>query len=122
MDFFDDYLSNIDSPVIQEKMREILKWVETTFPDLEPRIAWNQPMFVRKGTFIIGFSYSKKHISVSPEKPTLDKFREELKNQKYEATSMIFKIKLDDDINYSLLKEMIEFNIIDKDNYPKFWR
>ena len=122
MDFFNDYLSKIEHPVIHDKMKEILEWVKTTFPDLEPKIGWNQPMFVRKGTFIIGFSYSKKHISVSPEKFTLDKFKDKLKDSNYEATSMIFRIKLDDEINYSLLKEMIEFNIIDKDNYPKFWR
>ncbi|MCQ4950818.1 hypothetical protein NE646_14380, partial [Bittarella massiliensis] len=38
------------------------------FPDLTPKIAWNQPMFTDHGTFIIGFSAAKAHLAVAPER------------------------------------------------------
>lgn len=74
MKVFEDYLSKIKNPVILEKLTYILEWVSKTFPNLEPRYAWNQPMFTNNGTFIISFDVSKKHISVSGEKLIIQKF------------------------------------------------
>lgn len=122
MEFFNEFLSKMENKEQREKMHKLLTWVNKEFPNLEPKIAWNQPMFTSEGTFIIGFSYSKKHIAISPEKFTLDKFREEIENANYDATSMIFRITWDQEINFELLRKMIEFNIVDKRGYTKFWR
>ena len=35
---------------------------------------------------------------------------------------MTYKIKYSDEVDYSLLKEIIEFNIKDKKEHTKFWR
>lgn len=114
MDIFEEYLIKIENPANQVKMRELLVWTQTTFPTLHYRIGWNQPMFTNDETYIIGYSYSKQHIAISPETYTLEKFQDKLKNAGYSTTKMIFRIKWDEDIDYSLLKEMIEFNLIDK--------
>ena len=44
------------------------------FPELELRIAWNQPMFTHHGTHIIGFSASSKHMAIAPERATVIRF------------------------------------------------
>ena len=43
-----------------------MEWAERTFSGLEPRVAWNQPVFTDHGTFIIGISVSAGHLAVSP--------------------------------------------------------
>ena len=43
-----------------------VEWAERTFSGLEPRVAWNQPVFTDHGTFIIGISVSAGHLAVSP--------------------------------------------------------
>lgn len=35
-------------------MAEVLDWVAEHYPELELRIAWNQPLFTHHGTYIIG--------------------------------------------------------------------
>lgn len=65
---FEEYLSGITDMEQLARMAEILKWVSDQFPDLEPRYAWNQPMFTDHGTFIIvllfggnDILYGKRH-------------------------------------------------------------
>lgn len=53
MQVFEEYVSNISHPELKQRMQDILQWISDTFPQLEPRIAWNQPMFTDHGTFII---------------------------------------------------------------------
>ena len=67
MSIFEDYLLCIENPDYRAILRKILQWVKETFPTLEPRVAWNQPMYTDHGTFIIGFSFAKRHFTVAPE-------------------------------------------------------
>ena len=50
----------------RERMVEVLVWVGLTYPELELRIAWNQPMFTHHGTYIIEFSAASKHMAMAP--------------------------------------------------------
>lgn len=65
MDVLETYLASIEDPVKQEKLRALFAAITKKFPDLVPVIKWNQPMFTAHETFIIGFSVSKPHFSVS---------------------------------------------------------
>lgn len=103
-------------------MEEILNWVKETFPHLEPMIKWNQPMFADHGTFIIGFSISKKHIAFSPESIVIEKFSEDIIQAGYEHTKEIVRIPWEKPVDYHLLKNVIAFNIEDKADYTNFWR
>ena len=58
----------------RERMVEGLVWVGLTYPELELRIAWNQPMFTHHGTYIIGFSAASKHMAITPERATIIRF------------------------------------------------
>ena len=52
----DEYLETIPDDDNRERMVDVLVWVGLTYPELELRIEWNQPMFTHHGTYIIGFS------------------------------------------------------------------
>lgn len=79
-------------------------------------------MFLEHGTFIIGFSASKEHFSVSPEAKGMKRFSKEIEAAGYAQTKNLFRIGWNDPIDFNLLKEIIEFNRLDKANYTDFWR
>lgn len=122
MDGFDAYLANIENPQHRERLAEVLTWVSATFPHLQPRIAWNQPMFTDHGTFIIGFSVAKHHFAVAPEKAGIERFAGRIREAGYSLTQQLFRIKWDQPVHYDLLKEIIAFNIADKADCMTFWR
>lgn len=122
MEIFSEYLIRIGNPQHQARVKEVLDWVCNSFPDLEKRIAWNQPMFSHHGTFIIGFSVSKQHLAVSPELAGMERFTTEIAKAGYKQSKMLFRIKWDEPVNYSLLDEMIRFNRLDKAECKTFWR
>ncbi|WP_175074853.1 iron chaperone [Terribacillus sp. AE2B 122] len=122
MQVFADYLAQIDNPQHQERMEEVLNWVAEKYPNLEQKIAWNQPMFTDHGTFIIGFSIAKQHLAVAPEKAGIDHFSDDIVQAGYDHTKQLVRIKWDGPVDYSLLERMIEFNITDKADCTTFWR
>ena len=54
----------------RERMVEVLDWAAQHYPELELRIAWNQPMFTHRGTYIIEFSAASKHMAMALERST----------------------------------------------------
>ncbi len=122
MQTFNDFLCTIEDKGQKLKLKEILDWIKHKYPNLKEKVGWNQPMFTDHDTFIIAFSVSKKHIAVAPEKAAMDKFINDFKTAGYEASSMLFRIKWEDEIDYNLLLRIIDFNIENKKHYLKFWR
>lgn len=122
MEVFKEYLSSIAILEQRTRMEEILNWISENFPALEPRVAWNQPMFTDHGTFIIGFSVSKQHIAISPEKVGIDQFSTAITEAGYGHSSNLFRIKWNEPIHFSLLEKMIAFNREDKSDCSTFWR
>jgi uncharacterized protein YdhG (YjbR/CyaY superfamily) len=122
MEVFAEYLAHIDNPQHKYRTEEVLIWVTKKFPKLMPKIAWNQPMFTDHGTFIIGFSISKHHLAVSPEKAGIDRFADEIVQAGYDHTKQLVRIRWDSPVDFCLLEKMIEFNILDKTDCSTFWR
>lgn len=122
MDNFKDYLLTIENIEHREKMQDLFQWILTQFPNLETRIAWNQPMFTHHDTFILGFSLAKNHFSVSPEVKTMTQYSKAIDDAGYEQTNNIFRIKWTQSINLELIKKMIAYNLEDKKDTTKFWR
>lgn len=122
MNTFAEYLVKIDAPEQKERMEELFSWINETFPTLEPVIKWNQPMYTNHGTFIIGFSMAKKHMAVSPEHAGMVRFDDRIREAGYDRSKELIRIRWDQPVDYSLLKEMIEFNIKDKADCSTFWR
>ncbi|MCX8047524.1 MAG: iron chaperone [Anoxybacillus gonensis] len=122
MKVFEQYLAKIDHADHRNRVEEMLQWVCRTFPQLQPQIKWNTPMFTDHGTFIIGFSIAKHHVSVSPEEACMIHFADEIARAGYSATKGLFRIPWDKPVNYELLEKMIAFNIEEKADCTSFWR
>lgn len=122
LEVVEPFLTKIENPNHRKRIEEILHWILEEYPNLKLEYKWSQPMFTHEGTFIIGFSIAKQHLSVAPEKITMDKFRNAIEEAGYTHSNQLFRIKFTDEVNYELLKEMIEFNIEDKRGYETFWR
>lgn len=122
MEVFTEYLSQIDNLEHKERTEEVLAWVTREFPNLKPKIAWNQPMFTDHDTYIIGFSISKKHLAVAPENAGIIHFTEEIVQAGYDHTKQLVRIPWHSPVDFSLLEKMIEFNILDKADCSTFWR
>ncbi|TDQ34640.1 iron chaperone [Aureibacillus halotolerans] len=122
MEEFKEYLAGVDHPDQRERMEELFAWVSTTFPQLERRVAWNQPMFTDHGTFIIGFSMANHHMSVAPEQVVIDHFSDDIVQAGYDHTKQLLRIKWKLPLDYSLLEQIIAFNIKDKADCTTFWR
>lgn len=117
-----EYLAGIDNPEHRERTEEILAWVCKKFPNLKQEIKWNQPMFTNHGTYIIGFSVSKKHLAVAPEQAGMNHVADDIAKAGYDHTKELVRIPWNGSVDYSLLEKMIEFNIFDKAGCSTFWR
>lgn len=122
MDVFAEYLAAIENPQQKARLEEVLGWVRQRFPGLATRIAWNQPMFTDHGTFIIGFSMSKKHIAIAPEKAVIDGFSDDIIKAGYTHTKELIQMPWDKPVSFELLEKIIDFNILDKAECASFWR
>ena len=122
METFEDYIPTIEDPSHQEQFKEIISWIDSNYPELEQEVKWNTPMYTSNGTFILGIDSAKKHMSISPEEKTMALFTEEIDEAGYSQTKGLFRIKYSDEVDYGLLKKMIDYNIEDKKDYDKFWR
>ncbi|WP_225743405.1 iron chaperone [Marinilactibacillus sp. Marseille-P9653] len=119
---FEEYLESIDDIEQRDRMTEILNRIHSAFPDLVPRIAWNQPNFTDHGTFIIGFSVAKHHISIAPEKKALRQFESEINETDYATTKELIKIKSTQKVDFDLIEKIVQFNIEDKKDCQTYWR
>lgn len=122
MDVFAEYLAQIKNQEHRIRTKEVLDWVKNQFPEMETKIAWNQPMFTDHGTFIIGFSVAGKHLAVSPEQAGMEHFTTEISTAGYGQSKMLFRIKWNEPVNYPLLDQIIRFNRTEKKDCKTFWR
>ena len=119
---FNDFLQSLENDKQTATMEAIFNWISETFPELETTVKWNQPMYTHHDTFIIAFSKSKQHFSVAPEAKGMAEFTDQIEAAGYSQTNNLFRIKWTQDVNYALLKSIIQFNIDDKADCTTFWR
>lgn len=122
MEVFESFLNKIEDTEHRTKIKDILQWVQGSFPELEMAIKWNQPMFMDHGTFIIAFSVAKGHFAIAPEYKCMEIFRDKAKALGYGVTKMLIQFKWHQPMDYEFLKEIIQFNIEDKQACQSFWR
>ena len=122
MEVFSAFFAGIPDKDNRRRTEEVFTWVHETFPTLMPKIAWNQPMFTEHGTFIIGFSVAKHHLSVTPDVIGMKHFSEDIAKSGYTQTINLFRIKWDMAVDHGLLARIIQFNIDDKKDCKTFWK
>ena len=122
MNTFQEFLETVEESEKRERLVSIFSYIRKEFPELQEEVKWKQPMFTDHGTFIIGFSVSKGHISVGPERACLQKFQDDIKKAKYPLLKELFQISWKEPVDFELLHKMIAYNIEDKKEHPGFWR
>lgn len=122
MDYFKEVLNKIENHSNRKRVENMIYWIFKNYPKLEPKIGWNQPMFTDHGTYIIGFSFAKKHMSIGPEKAALRKFKDRALELGYELSKETIKVPWDKDLDLEFLGDIIQFNIDDKAECKTFWR
>ena len=121
MNPFVTYLDGLHEEEHRIRMEDVLHWVESRFPALEPVVKWNTPMFMHHKTFIIGFSAAKNHMAVGLERVILEHFAEVIREKGYEPAKDIFRIKWDEDVDFTLLETIIRYTMNKKKDSPGFW-
>lgn len=119
---FDPFFNKLEDVNHLGKVQELFEWIENTFPQLQREFKWNTPMYTNHGTFILGISSAKAHISIAPENHTMSLFKDKISASGYGQTAGLFKVKWNQEIDYDLLHEIISFNIQDKVDCETFWR
>lgn len=121
MEVFTEFLNAIEHPEQQSRTREVLQFISDEFPQLEKRIGWNQPIFTDHGTYIAGFSISKKHLGLGLESATMEKLSERINTSGYKHTKMVIQLPWNKPVDYAFIREIIAFNIADKKDVDSFW-
>lgn len=119
---FEEYINLIENQENRNKFVEVLEFIIKKFPHLETVIKWNQPMFTDHGTFIVGFSITKNHINIAPERDTMIYFQDLIQARDVSSTKMLLQMKWTKPIDYELIEEIVKYNIIEKAKTTSFWR
>ena len=118
----DEYLETIPDDDNRERMVDVLVWVGLTYPELELRIEWNQPMFTHHGTYIIGFSAASKHMTMAPERATMIRFEQVMRERGTDFSTMLARQPWNRPFDYELLDAFIQHQLSEKQDITSFWR
>lgn len=118
----DEYLATIPNDYNRARMVDVLVWVGLTYPELELRIAWNQPMFTHHGTYIIGFSAASRHMAVAPERATMIRFEPVMRERGTDFGKMFARQPWNKPFDYELLDAFIQDQLTNKRDVTSFWR
>ena len=117
----DEYLETIPNDDNRARMLDVLVWVGLTYPEPELRIAWNQPMFTHHGTYIIGFSAASKHIAMAPERATMIRFEQVMRERGTNFGTMLARQPWTKPFDYELLDAFIQHQLAEKQDITSFW-
>ena len=118
----DEFLATISDDDNRERMVDVVVWMGLTDPELELRIAWNQPMFTHHGTYIIGFSAASKHMAMAPERATMIRLEPVMRERGTDFCTMFARQPWDKPFDYELLDAFIQHQLEEKRDITSFWR
>ena len=110
----DEFLATIPNGDNRARMVEVLDWVAQHYPELELRIAWNQPMFTHHGTYIIGFSAASNHMAMAPEHATMIRFEQVMRERSTDFGTMLARQPWNKPFDYELLDAFIQHQLAEK--------
>ncbi|MFR0619617.1 iron chaperone [Bifidobacterium thermophilum] len=117
----EEYLGSIADERHRAKFRELLDWVQATWPQLVCEVKWNQPMFMDHGTFIIGFTALTNHVTVGSEQRAFEHAMPLIEQQHLKRGKKTFQIPYKRSDAWEVLEQIIEFTIADKRDVQTFW-
>ena len=117
----DKYLETIPNDDNRARMVDVLVWAGLTYPELELRIAWNQPMFTHHETHIIGFSAASKHMAMAPERATMIRFEPVMRERGTDFGTLLARQPWNEPFDYELLDACIQHQLAEKQDIMPFW-
>ena len=90
--------------------KNIDEYIATFPPDAEERISYGIPTF-RLNRNLVHFGAYKKHIGFYPTPSGIEHFKDDLLN--YEVSKGTIKFLLTKPIPYDLIKQIVEFRVIE---------
>ena len=115
------YIEALTPTPEHERVSEVLNWITNSYPQFEFAMKWKQPTFIFEGTFIISFVVTKKHLSVTLEPYAMEKFRKRAQASGYQPTPMTIPIPWSKEVDYSLLKDLVDFSFQHKKGSKTYW-
>src|SRR5262249_19254239 len=123
---FNDFLEAMPDKKNRAQLQQVLDDIQKEFPNLDQRVAWNQPLFADHGTFIMGFSTAKTNFAVAAELVALEKFSEQVEQVGLTHTKQLIRVPWGTTTSsgpvLDLLFDIVRFNITDKKDVDTFWR
>jgi uncharacterized protein YdhG (YjbR/CyaY superfamily) len=121
MNTLEEYISQLNDENKKNRVLKLIDWIKNNFQDLKLEIKWNQPMFIHHGTYIIGMSVSKNHLSIGLEARSMERLVKIIESSEYEHSKMLIKIKWSQEIDYDFLRNITSDIIVDKKDVKTFW-
>ncbi|MFZ9564427.1 MAG: DUF4287 domain-containing protein [Ilumatobacteraceae bacterium] len=105
-----DELLDALTPEQADLIRRILDAITKKHPNLETVVAWNQPMLKLGKDYVIGFSASKRHLTIGPwGREPMTVFANDLAG--YETNKKTFKVPLDWKVDAVLLNRLVRHRL-----------
>jgi uncharacterized protein YdhG (YjbR/CyaY superfamily) len=105
-DNFQDFYASL-TPEQNTHIRGLVEWVSTEYPQFDPVIAWNQPMFKVGKKYIVGFMPAKSYTNVLTVTNTpITELSHALEGYTHGTRS--FRIGFDEKIDPALFEQIIK--------------
>lgn len=79
-------------------------------------------MFTHHVTYIIGFSASSKHMAMAPERATMIRFEQVMRERGTDFGTMVARQPWNKPFDYELLDAFIQHQLAEKQDVASFWR
>ena len=79
-------------------------------------------MFTLHGTYIIGFSAASKHMTMAPERATMIRFEQVMREHGTDIDTMLACQPWTKPFDYELLDAFIQDQLTEKQGITSFWR
>ena len=79
-------------------------------------------MFTHHGTYIIGFSAASKHMALTPERATMIRFAQVMRECGTDFGTMLARQPWNKPFDYKLLDAFIQNQLAEKQDITSFWR
>lgn len=117
----DEFLATIPKADNRARVVAVLDWVRQSYPELELRIAWNQPMFTHHGTYIIGFSAASTHMAMAPERATMIHFEQAMRERGTDFGTLFAREPWRKSFDYELLDAFVQYQLAHEQDTTSFW-
>ena len=103
----DEYIASFDKPV-QQKLKELNRFVASVIPYAEPVISYNMPAY-QFNKVVVYFAGYKNHIGFYPTSKPIEYFKNEL--QAYTHSKGAVQFKLNEPLPYDLIERMVLYRM-----------